>query len=75
MQKQSMTKTGNVFSNNAGGLPQSDIDRLADKLDNLYQASYDINEEILAPQNASNQTGIPDEVLHCYNDMKDPKRL
>ena len=54
------------LSRGGGGVPQSQIYRLADKLKDMYQASHDLREKTLTPWDA----GISDEVIKCYNDMK-----
>ena len=40
-----------------------------------YQTFHDIKEEILDLWDARNNTGVPDEVLKHYNNVKDPNYI
>ena len=75
MQKPNMVDSGNVSSGDVGGEPQHIINRLADKIDNLYQSSHEIREKILTSWDKTNQTCIPNEVLNHYKYMKNSTKI
>ena len=62
-----MVKTLNVRS--TGGT--SDVNRLADILEKQYQGSHYFNQENLGKWDTATQTGIPQEVITRYDNMKD----
>ena len=65
--------TSTSQSGNAGpNATQSDIARLANVLDKQFQDSHDLKQEVLAKWDPLNKTGISDEVIEQYDQMKDP---
>ena len=63
-------ETGTTISGTTGS--KTDINRLADVLEKKYQDSHDIKEENIGKWDATTKTGISQEVITRYDNMKDP---
>ena len=68
-----LTTGATVTTTNTGG--KTDPAKLTDILEKQFQDSHDLKKENLGKWDAITQTGIPDEVIQTYDNMKDPNYI